>query len=69
MVGEEAVDGTDRGQRPDVLLCQALANGLGPARHPPVIEMQPFQDNQVFDFDGEERGHRPSGKAPGRRNG
>ncbi len=48
--GEDALDGTNGRQWPDALVVQDLGDGLSPVREAPVMEMEPFHYNDLFDF-------------------
>ena len=47
---EDALDGAYGGQWSDPLLLQEFADGFRSAREAPIIEMEPFHGNDLFDF-------------------
>ena len=48
--GEDAVDRGNGRQRSDSLLLQDMADGLGSIRESPIVEVEPFHYNDLFDF-------------------
>ena len=48
--GEDMVDGGNGGQRLDSLLLQDMGDGLSSIREVPIVEVEPFHYNDLFDF-------------------
>jgi hypothetical protein len=50
VAGEDTFDGADGGEGSDPLLVEEILYGLGTAGEPLVVEMESFDDNDLFDL-------------------